>query len=256
MFTDVSLVDISCLVRCCRGCFSGTSTTGEHEVHDLPSGQPASRADLAAEHELNPLADVRESEAEEDYEDAVSRSEEERQSQPFRRRFGVRFTKLSDHLPSITHHLPKFARSSRDKDLARESHGVTAENTEQGVLKQSAAEQRTSGQHAAAPAEPQTGQLPTAPRLLYPQQSAGVLGANSSTEGQQAAAPGHVPPGQLSDFPILSGTTHSMVLQTGAGQHSMNSSQAEQLAAAAGHDSHCDRPGQSSAAQPKSTAIC
>ncbi|KAL0052666.1 hypothetical protein WJX82_005636 [Trebouxia sp. C0006] len=73
------------------GCFSGTSTTDEHASHDLPAGRPASRADLAAEHELNPLADVRESEAEEDYEDAVSRSEEERQSQPFRRRFGVRF---------------------------------------------------------------------------------------------------------------------------------------------------------------------
>jgi len=258
----VGLVDMSYMVWWCRGCFSGTSTTGEHEGHDLPSGRPASRADLAAEHELNPLADVRESEAEEDYEDAVSRSEEERQAQPFRRRFGVRFTQLSDHLPSITHHLPKFARSSRDKDLTRESHdgnlekGVKAENAEQELLKQSAAEQRSSGQHAAAPAEPQAGQQPTAPMHLHPQQSAGDLDANSSTEGQQAAAPGHVPPGQLSDFPILSGTTHSKVLQAEAGQHSMNSSQAEQTAAAAGHDSHCDRPRQPSAAQSKSTAIC
>ncbi len=246
------------MVWCCRGCFSGTSTTDEHASHDLPAGRPASRADLAAEHELNPLADVRESEAEEDYEDAVSRSEEERQSQPFRRRFGVRFTQLSDHLPSITHHLPKFARSSRDKDLARESHdgnlekGSKAEN----ALKQSAAEQRCSGQHAAAPAEPQAAQLPTAPMQLHPQQSADVLDANSSTEGHQAAAPGHVPPGQLSDFPILSGTMHSKALQAGACQPALNSSQAEQTAAAAGHDSHCDRPSQSSAAQPKSTAIC
>ena len=242
----------------CRGCFGGTSTTDEHEGHDLPSARPASRADLAAEHELNPLADVRETEAEEDYEDAVSRSEEERQAQPFRRHFGVRFTQLSDHLPSITHHLPKFARSSRDKDLARETHdgnlekGSKAEN----ALKQAAAEQRCLGQHAAAPAEPQAGQLLTAPMHLHPQQSAGDLDPNSSTEGQQAAAPGHVPPGQLSDFPILSGTMHSKVLQAGAGQHSLNSSQAEQTAAAAGHDSHCDRPSQSSAAQPKSTAIC
>ena len=258
----VSHVDISCMLWCCRGCFGGTSTTGEHEGHDLPSARPASRADLAAEHELNPLAAVRETEAEEDFEDAVRRSEEERQSQPFRRRFGVRFTHLSEHLPSITHHLPKFARSSRDNDLARESHdgnvekGLKGESAEWEVLKQSAAEQRSSGQHAAAPAEPQAGQLPTAHLHLYPQQSAGVLDANSSTEGQQAAVPGHVPPGQLSDFPILSETTHSMVLPAGAGQHIMNSSQAEQIAAAAGHDSHCDRPRQSSAAQPKSTAIC
>ncbi len=245
------------MVWWCRGCFSGTSTTGEHEGHDLPSACPASQADLAAEHELNPLADVREAEAE-DYEDAVSRSEEERQAQPFRRRFGVRFTQLSDHLPSITHHLPKFARSSRDKELARESHdgnlekGSKAEN----ALKQSVAEQRSSGQHAAAPPEPQAGQLPTAPMHLYPQQSASALDANSSTEGRQAAAPGHVPPKQLSDFPILSGTTQDKVLQAGSGQHSKNSSQAEQTAAAAEYDSHCDRPRQPSAAQPKSTAIC
>lgn len=195
---------------CCRGCLGGTSTTGEHEGHELPSPRGASRADLAAEHELNPLADVRESEAEEDYEDAVSRSEEERQSQPPRRRFGVRFTHLSGHLPSITHHLPRLARSSRDKNLTRESQdgnvdkGFKAENEERDSSKQSSARQRSSGQHAAAPAVVQAGQLPTAPMHLYPQQSPGVLDANSSTEGQQATAPGHVPPGQLSDFPILS----------------------------------------------------
>ncbi|KAA6419998.1 MAG: UDP-Glycosyltransferase superfamily isoform 1 [Trebouxia sp. A1-2] len=192
------------------GCLGGTSTTGEHEGHELPSPRGASRADLAAEHELNPLADVRESEAEEDYEDAVSRSEEERQSQPPRRRFGVRFTHLSGHLPSITHHLPRLARSSRDKNLTRESQdgnvdkGFKAENEERDSSKQSSARQRSSGQHAAAPAVVQAGQLPTAPMHLYPQQSPGVLDANSSTEGQQATAPGHVPPGQLSDFPILS----------------------------------------------------
>ncbi len=46
--------------------------------HTLP--WPARQADLAAYYKLNPLAQVfTESEAEEDYEDAASRSEEERQ---------------------------------------------------------------------------------------------------------------------------------------------------------------------------------
>ena len=61
------------------------------------------------------MADVRESEAEEDYEDAAGKTEADRQRQPFRRRFGVKFTHISDHLPSITSHLHRFSRGSKDR---------------------------------------------------------------------------------------------------------------------------------------------
>lgn len=60
------------------------------------------------------MADVRETEAEEDYEDAAGKTEADRQRQPFRRRFGVKFSNISDHLPSITSHLHRFSRGSKD----------------------------------------------------------------------------------------------------------------------------------------------
>lgn len=83
---------------------------------DEPEGTPErqqSRANLAAQHELDELADVRENEAEDDYEDAAARTEEDRQRQPFKRRFGVTFTRISHRLPAITSYLPKFSRGSR-----------------------------------------------------------------------------------------------------------------------------------------------
>ena len=103
--------------RClwCRGFFGKSVTVGDHDVHDPPSEQPTSRADLAAAGELNSLAEVRGTEAEEDDEDGGN-VEHELHPQPFRQGFGVTFSRLSGRLPSVTHHLPRFARSSRDKD--------------------------------------------------------------------------------------------------------------------------------------------
>lgn len=83
---------------------------------DEPEGtleRQQSRANLAAQHELDGLADVRENEAEDDYEDAAARTEADRQRQPVKRRFGVSFTRISHRLPAITSYLPKFSRGSK-----------------------------------------------------------------------------------------------------------------------------------------------
>lgn len=179
---------------------------GDLDVHDLPSERLASRADLAAAGELNSLADVRETEAEEDDEDG--RSEQERHSQPFRQRFGVRFSQISDHLPSVTHRLPRFARSSRDKDSAKSSvegsqkKESTGRDLEGASMTASLA-QSTSGQPATAQVQPQAGQPAAASAQPESRQSAGPQDSNSP---QAPQAPSHVPPGQLSSSPILSGS--------------------------------------------------
>lgn len=97
----------------------------------MSSDRHESRANLAAQHELNELADVRESEAEEDYEDVAAKTEADRQRQPFKRRFGVKFTRISNRLPAITSYLPSFSRSSkspRDNDNGIKESAETSSN--------------------------------------------------------------------------------------------------------------------------------
>lgn len=95
-----------------RRSFFGRHSNSSDEP-EVSSDRHESRANLAAQHELNELADVRESEAEEDYEDAAARTEADRQRQPFKRRFGVKFSRISHRLPAITSYLPSFSRSSK-----------------------------------------------------------------------------------------------------------------------------------------------
>lgn len=90
----------------------GRHNNSSDEPEEPPERQQ-SRANLAAQHELDELADVRENEAEEDYEDAAARTEADRQRQPFKRRFGVSFTRISHRLPAISSYLPKFSRGSK-----------------------------------------------------------------------------------------------------------------------------------------------
>lgn len=97
-----------------------------------PSGEPESsmdrhesRADLAAQHELNALADRREAEAEEDYEDVAARTEADRQGQSVKRRFGVKFTRLSGRVPAITSYFSRNSRNAR-----RDNDNETKESTE------------------------------------------------------------------------------------------------------------------------------
>ena len=94
---------------CCRNCFGGSDTTSDQ----LSPERQASRANLAAQQELNSLADARDMEAEQQYEDSADKADADLQRHPFRRRF--RFTHMSEHLPSITSHLHRFSRSSKEQ---------------------------------------------------------------------------------------------------------------------------------------------
>ena len=59
---------------------------------------------------------MRESEADEDYEDIAAKTEADRQRQPLKRRFGVKLTRLSGRLPAITSYFSRGSRSPRDDD--------------------------------------------------------------------------------------------------------------------------------------------
>lgn len=232
------------------GCFGKSATVGDLDEHDLPSERLASRADLAAAGELNSLADVRETEAEEDFEDG--RSEQERHSQPFRQRFGVRFSQISDHLPSVTHRLPRFARSSRDKDSAKSSVEASQKKESQGrdlegTSMAASHAQSTSGQPEAAPVQPQAGQPAAASGQPESRQSADPQVSNSS---QAPQAPCHVYPGQLSSSPILPGSGQPAAgpAQSEGGQAvseppRLDNFQSGQRAAAPGHQASASGQG-------------
>lgn len=135
----------------------------------MSSVRHESRANLAAQHELNELADVRESETEEDYEDAAAKTEADRQRQPFKRRFGVKFTRISHRLPAITSYLPSFSRSSKSP---RDNDDVTKESAETSS-KQSDRLMQSARQPAAAVRQSGTSE----PKLVSSQDPMGLPAA-------------------------------------------------------------------------------
>ena len=152
----------------------------------MSSDRHESRANLAAQHELNELADVRESEADEDYEDAAAKTEADRQRQPFKRRFGVKFTRISNRLPAITSYLPSFSRGSkspRDNDDSIKESAETSSNQSDRLM-------QSAGQPAAAVRQSET----TEPELGSSQDPIGSMGLPAATV-------------QFSCTPILSATT-------------------------------------------------
>lgn len=166
-----------------RSCFGRHSDSSDEP--EVSSDRHESLANLAAQHELNELADVRESETEEDYEDAAAKTEADRQRQPFKRRFGVKLTRISHRLPAITSYLPSFSRSSKSP---RDNDDVIKERAE------TSGKQSDRLQCASQPATAVRQSETSEPMLVSSQDPIGSMGLSAGTV-------------QFSCTPILSVTT-------------------------------------------------
>ena len=169
--------------------------------------RPLSQTELAAAQELNPLAQAREEEAE-DY-NSEEEDDEKRQS-PFKRRFAVRFSHISEHLPSITQRWPRFSRNSKDNRSSKDLSASEAQSPDKAGKAELIGEPVTSPA-ASSPEIARAGQVATDP-VQRAKASAAVAqdtveqpaSALTSTGGGQAAAKSSgIKPGQWSSAPIL-----------------------------------------------------
>ena len=138
---------------------------------------------------------MRETDAEEDYEDVAARTEADRQRQPPKRRFGVKFNRVSSRLPAITSY---FSRNSRN---ARRDNDDAAKESTEAITKQADMQTQQAAQHATA-----LGQSEISKQELV-----------ASQDSQTCIEPAPISV-QFSSTPILSGTAQSPLMQAASEQ--------------------------------------
>ena len=196
----------------CRGCIHGTSTKGDHEGHNDGLGErPLSQTELAAEQEVHSLAQAREDEAEE-YNSQEEEDDDEKRQSPIRRRFLVRFSHISEHLPSITQRWPRFARISKD---SRSSKDVTADEAQspdktgkteligQPVASPSVASPEDVRERQVSADSAQSPALQTSVAHATPEQPAAALTNSGQAQAAANSSSSSTKPGQWSSTPIL-----------------------------------------------------
>lgn len=178
---------------CYRSLFGGGNNLREEP--EVPLERYESRANLAAQHELDGLADMRESEAEEEYEDVAARTEADRQRQPLKRRFGVKFSRVSSRLPAITSYFSRNSRNAR-----RDNHDAAKDSTE-ASMEQPDMQTQSAAQPATGLGQPETSKPEPVPSQDF--------------KGCREPAPGNM---LFSSTPILSGKAQTPLAQPAAEQ--------------------------------------
>lgn len=104
---------------CCgRYCFGKTDTLDEEEEAQQPAFRPPSHANLAAQHELHSLAAARATDTQQAGEMSEDTdTDDEHAGRPLKR-FAVRLTSISSHMPDITKRFARmsFSRKSKEDD--------------------------------------------------------------------------------------------------------------------------------------------
>ncbi|KAL3162062.1 hypothetical protein ABBQ38_009126 [Trebouxia sp. C0009 RCD-2024] len=165
------------------------------EEPEVPLEPHESRANLAAQHELDALADTRETEAEEDYEDVAARTEADRQRQPMKRRFGVKFNRVSSRLPAITSYFSRNSRNAR-----RDNLDAAKDSTEMSV-EQADMQTQSAAQPVSALGQPETSK----PESV----------ASQDFKSCMEPVPGNM---HFSSTPVLSGKAQAPLAQSAAEQ--------------------------------------
>lgn len=94
-----------------KSCFGHSETVGDEEA---AGERPPSRADLAAQHELHSLAETRTAEAQK-ASLAEDEDEDDLEGRPIRR-FAVKLSSISNHMPDITKRFARMSFSRRSKE--------------------------------------------------------------------------------------------------------------------------------------------
>lgn len=101
----------SMLLCCCRSWLGRSETVDEEEPSEV---KPTSQANLAAQHELHSLAETRTAEAQ-DAADVAEDEDDELCGRPMRR-FAVKLSSMSRHMPVISKRFARISFSRKSKE--------------------------------------------------------------------------------------------------------------------------------------------